>query len=130
MNDCGIRGYQNVCTEGFQSFGVESISVHNDFLMETLQNDIALLRLNTDIEFNLPNVKPICLPIGTAGRLLEQQVFLFFPFKIYFDLFNLITLLLDKIENQTENAATLFKIVVCCKKNQDLIILIFLKSNN
>lgn len=52
-------------------FEVESFVPHKEYSRSKLQNDIALIRLSTDVDFRPVNVRPICLPIGSAGMLLS-----------------------------------------------------------
>ncbi|KYN38802.1 Serine protease easter [Trachymyrmex septentrionalis] len=55
-----------VRVERYQDFGVESVEFHPEYTRTKLQNDIALIRLNSTVDFRPHNVKPICLPFGTA----------------------------------------------------------------
>lgn len=67
-------GLEVRCAERYQDFGVESIYYHPDYTRTKLQNDIALIKLNDSIDFRPLNVKPICLPFGTAATLKSKKV--------------------------------------------------------
>lgn len=68
------QGMETVCTGGYQDFEVESFVAHSGYSRSKLQNDIALIRLSSDIDFRPVNVRPICLPIGTAVNLTYIKV--------------------------------------------------------
>merc|ERR1719167_1647318 len=52
--------------EGGQVFNVERIIQHPNFSIFSVVNDIAILKLNTDIKFG-DHVKPACLPTNKPG---------------------------------------------------------------
>ncbi|KAJ8414134.1 hypothetical protein AAFF_G00067320 [Aldrovandia affinis] len=59
------RTFRKENSSSEQIFGVEKYWVHNNFNPETYDNDIAILKLKTDIgicAINSPEVLPICLP--------------------------------------------------------------------
>ncbi|EGI63809.1 Serine protease easter [Acromyrmex echinatior] len=72
--DTNIKGLEIVCAERYQDFGVESVHFHPEYTRTKLQNDIALIRLNSTVDFRPQNVKPICLPFGTATTLRHKKV--------------------------------------------------------
>lgn len=82
--DCDVDkfGFEVLCAERYQDFGVESIHFHPQYTRRKLQNDIALIRVNDVIDFRPLNAKPICLPLGTAAtqtsRTVRIRFFLFF----------------------------------------------------
>ena len=47
-----------------QTAFVESITLHEDYNANTINNDVAILKLKTALTFN-DNVKPACLPAAT-----------------------------------------------------------------
>ncbi|KYM93570.1 Serine protease easter [Cyphomyrmex costatus] len=73
--DCysDYNGQDILCTEGYQDFGVDSFQVHPEYTRTKLQNDIALIRLNSTVDFRPLHVKPICLPLGTATTLTRKR---------------------------------------------------------
>ncbi|XP_034938442.1 phenoloxidase-activating factor 1-like [Chelonus insularis] len=68
------NGLEIVCADGYQDFGVESFLYHSEYSSKTLKNDIGLIRVDGRIDFSPINVKPICLPIGSAIRLGSKKV--------------------------------------------------------
>ncbi|KAK0182003.1 hypothetical protein PV327_000178 [Microctonus hyperodae] len=74
--DCDLDedGLEIVCAEKYQDFGIESFQFHDNYTKSKLHNDIALIRVDADIDFNPINVKPICLPIGTAATLRARKL--------------------------------------------------------
>lgn len=83
--DCDVdrSGFEVQCAERYQDFGVESIHYHPQYTRRKLQNDIALIKLNGTIDFRPYNVKPICLPLGTAARQTSRTV------RIYVHIYNI-----------------------------------------
>jgi len=64
-----IMGEHNICdglNEGGQKIGVEKYVERSDYNTDTLKNDIALLRLKSDIKFS-DKVKPACLPTSAKA---------------------------------------------------------------
>ncbi|XP_047512070.1 serine protease easter-like isoform X4 [Pieris napi] len=62
--DCEFEpGLSVVCENYIQDMRVELAIPHSEFRRRPPTNDIALLRIEGEIDFNHPNVKPICLPI-------------------------------------------------------------------
>ncbi|XP_012231040.1 CLIP domain-containing serine protease HP8-like [Linepithema humile] len=66
-------GLELECAERYQDFGVESVHYHPDYTTSKLQNDIAIIRLNSSVDFRPLNVKSICLPYGTAAKLNQKR---------------------------------------------------------
>ncbi|KYM76560.1 Serine protease easter [Atta colombica] len=71
--DTNNKGFEVVCAERYQDFGVESVQFHPEYTRTKLQNDIALIRLNNTVDFRPRNVKPVCLPFGTATALNHNK---------------------------------------------------------
>ncbi|XP_029171797.1 melanization protease 1-like isoform X2 [Nylanderia fulva] len=73
--DCDYdeNGLELRCAERFQDFGVDSVYYHPQYTRAKLQNDIALIKLNSSIDFRPENVRPICLPFGTAATLNSKK---------------------------------------------------------
>lgn len=67
-------GIEIVCAERYQDIGIESTHFHPRYTRARLQNDIGLLRLNQDADFRPQNVRPICMPIGSAATLTRKKV--------------------------------------------------------
>lgn len=74
--DCDYdkNGLEIVCAERYQDFGVESIHYHPMYTRTKLQNDIALIRLDNDIDFRPANARPICLPLSPATKITQKKV--------------------------------------------------------
>ncbi|XP_076666294.1 CLIP domain-containing serine protease HP8 [Andrena cerasifolii] len=74
--DCNIDkdGVEIACAERYQDIGIESIHFHPGFSDSEMQGDIALIRLNADADFRPNNVRPICLPIGSAATMTRNKV--------------------------------------------------------
>lgn len=73
--DCDIEeGVETVCADPYQDFLIESVHSHTGYSREKLRNDIALIRLNGDANFERQNVRPICLPLGSATILRNKKV--------------------------------------------------------
>ncbi|XP_070152531.1 ovochymase [Polyergus mexicanus] len=73
--DCDYdeNGLEVQCAERYQDFGVESFYYHPDYTRTKLQNDIALIKLNSSIDFRPLNVKPICLPLGSTALTIPKK---------------------------------------------------------
>lgn len=67
------NGQDIECAEPYQEFGVESVHYHPDYSRTLLHNDIALIRLNSTIDFRPLNVKSICLPFYDIDEI-ERMV--------------------------------------------------------
>lgn len=78
--DCDIDKNGNilVCADKYQEFGIEKRIFHPRYSRTKLTDDIALLRVDRDINLQLPNVKPICLPVGSAVNIPPKKVFFHF----------------------------------------------------
>lgn len=59
----------------FQQFGIENLIWHEDFKRDlfTLENDIALIRVNRPIQFE-SKMQPICLPFVNNNHIPEPRV--------------------------------------------------------
>ncbi|XP_076234951.1 ovochymase [Calliopsis andreniformis] len=68
------NGVELACTEGYQDFGIENVLPHEEYSQETVRNDIALIRLDRDMNFRPKNIKPICLPVEPAYRMFGKKV--------------------------------------------------------
>ncbi|XP_015439901.1 PREDICTED: serine protease easter-like [Dufourea novaeangliae] len=68
------NGRDLVCTEGYQTFQLEGMHFHPEYSTKKLQNDIALMRLNRDVDYTPQNIRPICLPIGPAATMSKKKV--------------------------------------------------------
>ncbi|CAG4948009.1 unnamed protein product [Colias eurytheme] len=55
--------YQNTCETHIQDVGVEKTIVHEEWNRARKTNDIALIRVDEEIDLSSSNVRPICLPI-------------------------------------------------------------------
>jgi len=73
--DCeyDIEGLEVICADRYQDFGIDNFHFHPDYNATTMQNDIALIRLNGIMDFR-SNVRPICLPFGTATTVHGKKV--------------------------------------------------------
>ena len=69
--DCkiGEEGEEIACAERYQDFSLESVHFHPGYSSTKLQDDIALIRLNADVDFRPNNARPICLPTGSATMI-------------------------------------------------------------
>ncbi|KAH8307917.1 hypothetical protein KR059_002377, partial [Drosophila kikkawai] len=65
-----------VCMPSHQDFGIARIAYHREYNGGTKFNDIALIKLNGNIIFNV-HIQPICLHLypANARRVTEYQVF-------------------------------------------------------
>lgn len=74
--DCDLdeNGMEIICGEHYQDLNIERIHYHNEYGPKHLRNDIAVIRVDRDIDFRPINVKPICLPIGQATNLRTKRV--------------------------------------------------------
>lgn len=71
--DKDADGMVVVCAERYQDFGIESTHFHPNYSRLEFRNDIALLRLNGNANL-IQNVRPVCLPIGSASILNQKKV--------------------------------------------------------
>ncbi|XP_058796722.1 melanization protease 1-like [Phymastichus coffea] len=65
--DCENMGSQTVCNGEHQDFGIEEVIFHPQYARTALHNDVALIRVNDDIDFRPANAKAICMPLNIAG---------------------------------------------------------------
>ena len=74
--DCDKDKYNHelVCAENYQEFGIEKIHYHPEYSKKNAINDIALIKLDKDINFGVRNIKPICLPIDAAATISGKKV--------------------------------------------------------
>ncbi|XP_077300215.1 CLIP domain-containing serine protease B4-like [Arctopsyche grandis] len=70
--DCEISDDEEICAPKFQDIKVDQIVIHPMYNKPARkQNDIALIRLKTPIDFNTYNTRPICLPMSDKLRNLN-----------------------------------------------------------
>ncbi|XP_053998004.1 CLIP domain-containing serine protease B4-like [Hylaeus anthracinus] len=67
-------GREIVCADPPQNIDLESVHTHPGFSVSQMRNDIALLRLNRNADFAPLNVRPICMPLGTAALFNQKKV--------------------------------------------------------
>ena len=68
-----------ICAEKIQEYRFEELIPHKEYNRPgRFANDIALIRLDRDIDFRPDNVKPICLPVGSAAKIRSSKVYIFF----------------------------------------------------
>ncbi|CAD1478804.1 unnamed protein product, partial [Heterotrigona itama] len=72
--DRDADGLEVVCAEKYQDIDIEDVHFHPEFSSSKFKNDIALLRLNRDADFRPQNVRPICMPIGSAAKFIQKKV--------------------------------------------------------
>ncbi|XP_015509702.1 melanization protease 1 isoform X2 [Neodiprion lecontei] len=73
--DCNYEeGVEIACAARYQDFLVEKSYAHSGYNREKLHNDIALIRINGDADFQPDSVRPICLPIGNAATIQRQKL--------------------------------------------------------
>ncbi|KAG7204079.1 hypothetical protein KM043_001930 [Ampulex compressa] len=72
--DKNEEGLEERCAERYQDFGIASIHSHPLYRRATLRNDIALIRVDADIDFRPRSVRPICLPVGPAVKIMQGRV--------------------------------------------------------
>lgn len=63
----------NLCLDS-QDIYIENSEYHPQFSRDTLKNDVALLRLEKNIDFTQGNAVPICLPLESAAAMPERTV--------------------------------------------------------
>lgn len=91
--DCRKRGRKNVCSPVVEDFGVEKVITHPRYNERRRINDIALVKLDRDVEFkskqytlkNLKcltriffitgHIKPVCLPITKPSFDVNSNTF-------------------------------------------------------
>ncbi|XP_015171119.1 PREDICTED: serine protease easter-like [Polistes dominula] len=72
--DCEMDGEViSFCADKYQDFGIESVHFNPQF-SKSLQNDIALLRLDRDADLTVNNVRPICLPFLNNLTIPRQLI--------------------------------------------------------
>lgn len=71
--DCDVdeHGVSIVCADHYQDFFIDDVAVHENYRTTGEGDDIALIRLDRNVDFLRNNAQPICLPIGCA---LESPV--------------------------------------------------------
>ncbi|CAH0728258.1 unnamed protein product, partial [Brenthis ino] len=69
LTDCQGEWPNYVCESHLQDLRVEKATIHEAYSTSPrLINDIAILRVNKEIDFSFKNVKPICLPVWKEAR--------------------------------------------------------------
>ncbi|KAF2897101.1 hypothetical protein ILUMI_09082, partial [Ignelater luminosus] len=64
--DCDFA--TNFCSPPVQDLLAENVVVHSDYKSKTFENDIALIKLATPINFSYENAQPICLPMSKTAK--------------------------------------------------------------
>ncbi|XP_014215660.1 serine protease easter-like isoform X2 [Copidosoma floridanum] len=73
--DCEAVGTsEEVCAERYQDFQIESVTSHEKYSTVNYHNDIAIIRVNRDIDFRPDNVKPVCMPIGSSAKISSKKL--------------------------------------------------------
>ncbi|XP_034834282.1 venom protease-like [Maniola hyperantus] len=71
-NDCQGDQFNSVCESNLQDILIDKVIIHPDYQGEPpVQYDIALLRLQTPIDFSYKNAGPVCLPIPKKLRNVD-----------------------------------------------------------
>ncbi|XP_022226928.2 serine protease grass-like [Drosophila obscura] len=73
--DCVMVRSQTRCQPAPQDIGIEKIILHEGFPENVTHNDIALIKLNRDVEYS-PQINSICLPLSQQKAILEQSIYL------------------------------------------------------
>lgn len=93
--DCRQLGRKRICNPDFEEFGVEKIITHPKYNERKRVNDIALIKLDRDVEFKSMNaiyklnnifiiikkifiighIKPVCLPITKQSYEITTNTF-------------------------------------------------------
>lgn len=68
--DCQEIENDELCNENYVDISVAEVIVHPQYTTLTQYNDIALLKLEHDVEFS-QWIKPICLPIDPEVRRID-----------------------------------------------------------
>ncbi|CAH4031759.1 unnamed protein product [Pieris brassicae] len=74
--DCEYEpGLSPICENHYQDMAVEKAIPHSEFIRMPPRNDIALLRMEGEIDLSYNNVEPICLPITSElqNRVLHHK---------------------------------------------------------
>ncbi|XP_012254493.2 CLIP domain-containing serine protease 14D-like [Athalia rosae] len=72
--DTDIDGFEINCAEDYQDFSILGVAVHPDYPKDKHQDDIALVMLDGEADFQAANVRPICLPIGPISVLNSRMI--------------------------------------------------------
>lgn len=72
--DCQGQDRDRTCNEKHQDFGIEQVTYHPEYSRTKLHNDVAVIRLNRDIDFRPDNAQAICMPVGSAATINSQRV--------------------------------------------------------
>ncbi|CAG9858892.1 unnamed protein product [Phyllotreta striolata] len=64
--------YKDYCNDPHQDVSIEEVISHPNFNEQTLENDVALLRV-APIKFNQKNIRPICLPTEGEPDLINTR---------------------------------------------------------
>ncbi|XP_039758016.1 venom protease-like [Pararge aegeria] len=71
-NDCQGDPYNAICESNLQDILVDKVTIHPEYQGEPpVQYDIALIRLQSPIDFSFKNAAPICLPVPRKLRSIE-----------------------------------------------------------
>lgn len=99
------------CTH-YQEFGVEKIIPHSGYNEHTKDNDIALVRLDREIQFGT-KMKPICLPFG-SNRVPQPRVNNNFTVTGWFDG--------EKARTSHEEHTKLYSNATLCSPGKNIVI--------
>ncbi|XP_032590058.2 serine protease grass-like [Drosophila grimshawi] len=67
--DCDDIGNTRICAPPVRDISFDNIFVHENYSRDPAENDIALIKLSTDVESSL-SIRPICLPVNYT---LQQE---------------------------------------------------------
>ncbi|XP_045528450.1 serine protease easter-like [Pieris brassicae] len=73
--DCDYEPGSPICEKHYQDMAVEKAIPHSEFIRMPPRNDIALLKMEGEIDLSYTNVEPICLPITSElqNRVLDHK---------------------------------------------------------
>ncbi|XP_065359433.1 uncharacterized protein LOC135953451 [Calliphora vicina] len=72
--DCRRKGWKYVCNPVVEDFGIEKIIPHPRYNERMRINDIALIKLDRDVDFKR-HIKPVCLPIIKSSYEINTNQF-------------------------------------------------------
>ncbi|XP_043070266.1 serine protease grass-like [Drosophila grimshawi] len=67
--DCDDIGNTRICAPPVRDISFDKIFVHENYSRDSAENDIALIKLSTDVESSF-SIRPICLPVNYT---LQQE---------------------------------------------------------
>ncbi|XP_037947125.1 serine protease grass-like [Teleopsis dalmanni] len=70
--DCQRKGRRTVCMPPVVDYGIEKVLAHPHYSRQALINDVGLIKLDRDVEFN-KHIKPICLPITKRTAETDRE---------------------------------------------------------